>query len=148
MGFWDNLEKWADKLTENEKSLSLTELGTYFREEVTGYIGPNHADARKDSLTTNINDVIKNAVQKAFPSTAREKIKVESTAGHYGTGLQEIVDNTTYRITYAGKATAYNIYDDFLGDFYFRVEVYTDKYAQLSTSADHKTTITTSPKPI
>jgi len=130
MGFFDTL----NGLFDSKKIYSIQELELYFKYEIDRNWNPNIHKA-KENLTTNIGEIISDFVKEKHPDAQKWKATFTSST-------LAIVDEGVHRITYKGKITSiYDSYGDHLGEMYYDVIVYTNKYAELVSSENYKTTV-------
>lgn len=139
MGFFDKMIA----IFNEEKSFSAEELKWHFHREVQTIGHPDNDP--EDNPSTNIGEIIWNRVRDRYPDAAFNTSKYYIVNDN---GEVTKVDDTIYKIVYIGRINVKNRYDDSIGGLYFHVIVHTDKYAKISKDPEHKTTVTTSEKPV
>ena len=137
MGFFDGMKAILDP----KRWYTEPRLYEYFHYEIIGIDNP---EGFKYSVTTNIRKVIDEYTKEYFPEANVYKTKIEPVWGF--TGNLEKCDEEFYKISYIGKIQVYNAYGDYEGNLYYRVIVYTNKYAELSKLKGQETTIEVSKK--
>lgn len=137
MGFFDTLSDFFD----TKKCYTEAKLYEYFEYEIRGV---RHGDS--DTVTTNIKEIIDNYMKQYFSNAHPYRSNMEPVWNY--TGSLEKVDDSTYKIIYIGKILVRDTYAELIGTLYYRVIVYTDKYATLSKDSNHGTTVTVSREPL
>lgn len=128
MGFFDKF----DALFDTKKAYTEDDLVIYFKHEIdatwNAYIG-------KEKTTTNIKEIVVNLIKKKFSDMhSWNKDNNYAKLHKYSEGV--------YEIQYKGLITSIkNAYGDYLGEMHYDIVVYTNKYAELVSGDDYKTTI-------
>lgn len=139
MGFLDGMKAIFD----TKRWYTEPRLYEYFHYEI---LGTDNPEGFKYSVTTNIRKLVNDSIIGHFPEAHVYKSKIEPVWNY--TGDLEKVDDEFYRIVYKGKIRVYDEYDDYQGELYYRVIVYTNKYAELSTKKGQETKVKVDKKPI
>ena len=128
MGFFDAL----DALLDPKKWYTPDNLVLYFRCEIDGSLS-NYIS--KEKTTTNIKNIFADSIKREYPDA--NSWSREDTYSNI-----ERYNDSVYKIEYRGTIKSIkNTYGDYLGEMYYNMVVYTNKYAELVSGDDFKTTI-------
>lgn len=128
MGFFDDMKALFDtKKTYDEEDLKI-----YFKHEIDGtcniYID-------KEKITTNISEIVSGQIKVKYPN-------MNSWSIENGSSTIENCGDGVYVIKYKGKIIKISdVYGDSLDNLHYDIIVYTNKYAELVSDDERKTTI-------
>lgn len=145
MGFFDMLEKMANKTEEFVKKAddwldTLDTKKSYYEDDLIYYFlaeinGEEDSDIGKGKVTTNIHKIIHDYITEKHPDANSWGME------HNYRKLQKYSE-TVYRIDYKGLIVRIcNTYGEIIGQLHYDVTVYTNKYAELVSGEEYKTTI-------
>ena len=138
MGFFDGMKAIFDL----KRWYTPENLYEYFRYEI---YGTTNQDTFKYNVTTNIRKTIDEFTSQYFPDAQTDSSKIEHVVLRQH---MKLVDDEIWYMPYIGRINVYNCYGDYLGDLYYRVVVYANKYAELSKAEGQITQTTVSLKPL
>lgn len=128
MGFFDKL----DEIFDTKKAYSEDDLKIYFKHEIDGSYNTHIG---KTKTTTNISSIVLKSIKEKYP-----EMNVWYVENGY-TDLEKINENI-FKIKYKGKIVRMkDVYGDALGDMYYDISVYANKYAELVSHEEYKTTV-------
>lgn len=136
MGFFDGMKAILDP----KRWYTPENLYEYFRYEI---YGTTNQDTFKYKVTTNIRKILDDYTKEYFPDAQPDKNKINHVVARQH---MKMVDGEFWYMPYIGRINVYNCYGDYLGDLYYRIVVYANKYAELSKNEGQKTEITVSKK--
>lgn len=138
MGFFDGMKALFD----TKRWYTPENLYEYFRYEI---YGTTNQDTFKYQVTTNIRKNLDEFTMEYFPEAQPSKSEINHvvTREH-----MKLVDDEFWCMPYIGRINVYNCYGDYLGDLYYRIVVYANKYAELSKIKGQETKTTVSKKPL
>lgn len=134
MGFFDSLKAILDP----KKWYTEDNLCAYFKYEIYGSTNP---ECFKTEISTNIHETLIKFIGQYYPKWNSHKMDVTSSR------IQKL-DEEFYKMDYKGTIRVYDDYNNYEGTLYFNVIVHANKYAELSTRSNQKTTTSVSTNPI
>ena len=117
-------------------------LYLYFLYEI---YGTTNQDSFKYKVTTNIRKLLDDYTKEYYPEAQPSRNKINHAPIPKSSTY---CDNEFWKMTFIGRINTYNCYGDYLGDLYYRVIVYANKYAELSQIKGQETQVTVSKKPL
>ena len=138
MGLFDGMKALFD----TKRWYTPENLYEYFRYEI---YGSTNQDTFKYRVTTNIRKIIDEYTTEYFPKAQIEMTNIQHVVARK---YMKKCDDEFWMLPYVGRITAYNAYGDYVGELYYRVIVYANKYAEISKIKGQETQVTVSKNPL